>query len=165
MSQPVKWILIIVTPLVIALCVLCFGNSQWSKHVYLWQCFVYPGYEDKEVPLPVNYTGIWKAWWEDGTLHFVQTYENGTGIFKRIYFRDSKVHWNISDTLAIHELFDSSGKLKQINLNMLIRFERTIQVYGDTGTSNVDKRSEYEELLEKYKAEKAKFDHALREAE
>jgi len=104
MSQLVKWILGILIPIVLTLCLLSFGNPQWGKWVYMWQGYVYPCYARMDssaiaVPLryidyvpaisdpPDDYSGTWKTWNRDGVLISENGYLNGDyhGVYRRYY--------------------------------------------------------------------------------
>lgn len=77
MPQPIKWLLGIVILIGIPLCVLSFGNPQWGKWVYCWQCYVYPKGEHHFIHPPKNFSGVWNSWYENGLLKSFTTFDDG----------------------------------------------------------------------------------------
>jgi len=77
--------------LILLLCifaVLRFGNPQWSKHIYMFQVFVWEvegtnaDYDMKFLPVPKNYAGVWCMWYENGQMwaRFDYAKKNGIGM-------------------------------------------------------------------------------------
>lgn len=63
---------------------LFFGDSQWSKYIYIFQCYYLkrggsPGRFTTEqyLPVPDGYTGIFIGWHENGTINFIGEYTDG----------------------------------------------------------------------------------------
>lgn len=61
--------------------ILRFGNPQWHKYVYIFQCYYWPKHVFKpgvlnssgdpykyEISPPENYSGMWKSWHKNGHL-------------------------------------------------------------------------------------------------
>jgi hypothetical protein len=89
MSQPVKWLLAFSLPVLLLLAVLSFGSAQW-KYCYMWQAYVMekekrdiismlhkPAIEYSCLKVPVNHTGSWQTWDEEGRLTSEIEYLNG----------------------------------------------------------------------------------------
>jgi hypothetical protein len=118
MPTPLKWIIGILTPIVLILCLLCFGNPQWGKWVYMWQAYVLPQeegssmwaydglhgklflYSSFDIPevkvghlsCSNNFSGTWKVWSDYGDL--ISTTEMSNGLCKGIqveYANDGRV--------------------------------------------------------------------------
>jgi len=97
-SQPVKWILGILSTVGFVLALLSWGNPQWGKWTYMWQAYVIrdedtgSGFELRwtmvniinidhgPIELPKQYTGNWKHWDEQGDLISITTFEDGIEI-------------------------------------------------------------------------------------
>jgi len=68
MPTPIKWILGILIPVVLTLCLLSFGNPQCGKWVYLWQVNVFSLHKtvgegfNKVLAPPDDFNGLWKTW-------------------------------------------------------------------------------------------------------
>ena len=71
---------------------LCFGDPQWSKVIYIFRAYYFPGgmenaygcgnYVDNIVSRcrltrPENYTGVWRTWYKNGQLEFQARYIKG----------------------------------------------------------------------------------------
>ena len=57
---------------------LCLGNNQWCRWSYIFQAYIFPGYEDGYIrPSDANYSGEWKTWYFNGALHSKYTIKNG----------------------------------------------------------------------------------------
>jgi len=59
------------------LAVLRFGNPQWSKHIYIFQCYYLPQYKNGWIEKPEKYTGKWFLWYKSGQLRSSGNYIGG----------------------------------------------------------------------------------------
>lgn len=57
----------------IATGLVCFGNPQWQRRIYLVQAYLLPG----KVKRPAKYTGVWRDWNRAGQLTSQVRYEAG----------------------------------------------------------------------------------------
>lgn len=69
--------------------IICCGNPQWNKYIYLVQAHLYG--ETPEVP--DNYNGIWREWYEDGTLHRRVKYTDGKQQSYKEWYQSGKLSW------------------------------------------------------------------------
>lgn len=59
-----------------------FGNSQWSKYIFIWQAYYYPADgslvgEHGIWSVPANYSGSYRIWYKNGVLGAVMAVKNG----------------------------------------------------------------------------------------
>jgi hypothetical protein len=96
MSKPVKWILVVLSPIVLVLCLLSFGNSQWGKYFYMWQAYVFPAPDIEVHPNKVaeDYNGLWRCWDQAGELCHQIQYKNGEAFVYEEFFGKSLVAKN-----------------------------------------------------------------------
>ena len=67
----------------------CCGNPQWNKYIYLVQAHLYG-----EAPeIPSNYNGIWREWYEDGTLHRRVKYRDGKQQSYKEWYESGILSW------------------------------------------------------------------------
>ncbi len=62
--------------------VLCFGNPQWHKQLYLWQTWLMPS---RQWPWGA-YTGTWTVWAQDGRKVFEWEYVDGQPKGRLLWF-------------------------------------------------------------------------------
>ncbi len=69
------------------------ADHQASKHVYMFQQYVYPNYSFHSVRRSKrNYTGTWKAWYENGDRSFQGDLQNGEKHGKEMHwFEDGRL--------------------------------------------------------------------------
>ena len=75
-----KWLLFCaaaILPLLAALLLLRFGNTQWNKNIYMFQAYVWPKYEDGMICPPDDYTGTWVGWHSNRQQWVEMEYRNG----------------------------------------------------------------------------------------
>jgi antitoxin component YwqK of YwqJK toxin-antitoxin module len=117
MPGTVKWLIGLLTPVALLLCVLCFGSPQWGKYVFVWQVYWFPDllaeeyrrefdgslvhydtFSESEIKVPDNYSGHWRAWDDEGVLEYECDYENGElhGVYTSYYsegdFDDKEIY-------------------------------------------------------------------------
>jgi len=85
------WLTILIPSAVVLGCLslLSFGNPQWNKYFYMWQCYIYPNHEDSSWETS-EYTGIWKSWTDKGELWLEQEMTNGF-TFHSIWYSEKDV--------------------------------------------------------------------------
>lgn len=59
-----------------AMVVLRFGNPQWHKQIFIFQCYRWPGSEPRPYQYP-RFNGMWRAWHENGQLSYTQPIQGG----------------------------------------------------------------------------------------
>jgi len=99
------------------LAVLRFGNPQWHRWIYVFQCYYWPGHKlemtigDNLYSSPVfynfisppeNYTGKWKLWYKNGGLKESVNFNNGKLNGPSVYYFSSgriraKINWQNGD--------------------------------------------------------------------
>jgi len=57
--------------------ILMFGNTQWSRWIYVFQAYYGTGHYTGESYPPSNYTGTWKGYYKSGKKKYVANYLNG----------------------------------------------------------------------------------------
>jgi hypothetical protein len=66
MTQPLKWLIVILSPVILILCLLSFGNPQWGKCIYMWQAYVWPREGTEDYLKEIEELKIEVARWEKG---------------------------------------------------------------------------------------------------
>jgi len=56
---------------------LAFGNTQWSRWVYIFQAYHWPKTELGYINKPENFTGRWRDWRRNGQIEFEAYFELG----------------------------------------------------------------------------------------
>lgn len=59
------------------LCILRFGNPQWSRYIYIFQAYVWPENPNFANRIPAGYTGRAFAWYRNGRVHIERTFKDG----------------------------------------------------------------------------------------
>jgi len=85
------------------LCILSFGNPQWGRWVYRWQCYILErnvhtnivwiknhGIERTQIKILSNYKGVWKHWPMRG-LPYCVTYFDDSGKEVVLYDKDKNI--------------------------------------------------------------------------
>lgn len=74
---------------VVIVCLLSFGNPQWTRAVYMWQWQVL----DQKARRPKKYNGVWRAWDKNGNMTYQSHYVNGrkVGLSTR-YFKSGNIY-------------------------------------------------------------------------
>jgi antitoxin component YwqK of YwqJK toxin-antitoxin module len=96
MPAPLKWTIGIITPIILILCLLSFGNPQW-KYCFMWQAYVWPKHDGGRIFPPESYSGVWREWYSSGDLSKESEIENGM-----IHGYD-KLFWKGQVTFLGHE--------------------------------------------------------------
>jgi len=104
MPTPIKYLLGFLVPVVTVVCLLSFGNPQWGKWVYMWQAYILSDNDTVEIPL--DYTGNWMVWNENGNIYSVSEYARGINVgASQYYYPSGKLRYVCS--------FDSSGRVEK----------------------------------------------------
>jgi hypothetical protein len=154
MPTRLKWIVATLSPLLIIFCVLSFGDSQWGRHFYMWQTYVYP----QEIPERAGSSETWLTWHANGALKSINSsasensisyYDNGNYSFVSIRWDNRKMdvkHLHSGDLWLIryHYLASSKPKLRSVSI-----FSKSLPK---------DLRSKFTKEIEEFKTELAKFE-------
>ncbi len=72
MKKPVKIILVLIGLLVVLVggtwAALRFGNPQWHKKIYMYQCYDLKINKGFPLAIPAGYSGTWHSWRDDGRI-------------------------------------------------------------------------------------------------
>jgi len=87
--SPLSVIVLTIFLLVGSLGVLAFGNTQWSRWIYVFQAYYWPKYESSIIKPPSNYTGSWRCWFKNGQIMREYHIKNGNWNGKSLWWYES----------------------------------------------------------------------------
>jgi len=141
MNSPIKWILGILLPVILILCVLSFGNPQWGKWVYVWQAY----YLDKEIESPnSDFTGMWNDWNLKLDFRTEKEYIKGREVAKRIY---------VDGNLERSSFWKEDVTVDYMEGGVIVLMKHDSQQSRETiydKKNNIDLRKKYKHLLEEF---------------
>jgi len=126
---------ILVMNLVSGLAILRFGNCQWNKFIYIYQCYYFPshpnfwyssdgtkGILNYGIDQPKNYSGNWTMWHKNGLKNYEGEYLNGKMIGIHFWWGDKgiwedKRFYKNGEQYKLIKTNKKTGKITVSNLN------------------------------------------------
>jgi len=123
--------------------ILRFGNSQWNRWIYVFQCYYWPGHSNEYginyILPPKNYAGVWYDWYQNGELMVSELYLNGHP--SSFNYWDKKGNkmifglWKNGKAHGAWKYWDTNGQLRGLINHIDGRVLEDSKYYGNNGES------------------------------